>query len=394
MTAGVVSRKSASRGRSSGGHRRGRVVIVQEALPAYRVALFVEIRERAGARGIDVQLVHGHAPGARGERLGGGRVPGAIVVQNRYLPRPGTGTPAVWQPVLRHCLQADVVVVEQANRLLVNYVLLLAARFGGPKVAFWGHGRNFQSQSTSASERLKSRLVALPNWWFAYTDRVAALLVERGVPRSHITVVRNTIDVVALRSAVDACRVTQNEAGTMRCVFLGGLYAHKRLSLLFEAADEIARQLPDFELHIAGAGEQRPAVEDFVRGRDWARYIGPVAGQARAELLASARLLLIPGLVGLVVVDSFAAGVPLITTADALHSPEVEYLEDGVNGVVMPGGCGPREYADAAIRLLQDEARWAEISAGARRSAATHTIADAADRFVIGLESALRPRLS
>ena len=135
-----------------------RVVILQETFPRYRVALFDEVCRRATLRGIEVQVVYGQAPGNRGERSNGGSIGGAGFVRNRYLRIPGVETEAVWQPALRSCLGADVVVVEQANRLLINYILLMAQRLHGPKLAFWGHGRNLQSTPDTIAERFKARL--------------------------------------------------------------------------------------------------------------------------------------------------------------------------------------------------------------------------------------------
>lgn len=365
-----------------------RVIVLQETLPAYRVELLTHVRELATKCGIDVNVVHGMAPGERGERLNTGVLTGATIVDNHYLRVPNLDQPLVWQPALRQCLSADLVVVEQANRLLINYLLLLAQRARRLRLAFWGHGRNLQSSALAPAERFKSRFVATPFWWFAYTEGVANYLSSRGVPASRITVVGNTIDVRRLRTDIDRLR-TNRDANSARSVFIGGLYPHKRLDFLFAAADNVALRVSNFELHIAGSGEHRSVVERFVASRHWAHYWGSVEGERRAELLASARLVLMPGLVGLVQLDSFAAGAPLVTTADALHSPEVEYLKDGVNGVLLPAGSSPDDYANAVVELLRDPVRWRTLSEGARNSADHHTIEAAANRFVHGLERAL-----
>ncbi len=369
-----------------------RVVILQETMPQYRVALFQHIQRSAAARGITVEVLHGRALGTRGRRLNTGVLPGARAIRNWYIRAPGENGAVVWQPALRRCLKADLVVVEQANRLLINGVLLLAQRVHGPKVAFWGHGRNLQAVEGSLSERFKARVATAPWWWFAYTESVAEHLASCGVHRDRISVVGNTIDVDALRDAVERQRRRGEPRATARCVYLGGLYAHKRLDLLFAAADLIADRVPGFELVIAGEGEQRAEVEKFAQDRPWAFYTGAITGDARAELLASTRLLLVPGLVGLVLLDSFAAGVPVITTADALHSPEIDYLQNGVNGVMVQSGADAAAYADAVVRIIRDESVWHRLSTGAHRSAAHHTIGCAAERFVRGLESAVRER--
>ena len=78
-----------------------------------------------------------------------------------------------------------------------------------------------------------------------------------------------------------------------------------------------------------------------------------------------------------------------MTTASAHHSPEFDYIEGGVNGLVVTGGDAPDNYAAAVITLLSDAETWNRLSAGALSAASRYTVEDAAERFVDGLESAL-----
>lgn len=370
-----------------------RVVILQETLPQYRVAFFTEIRRQAAAHGITVHVLHGRASAMRGARLSTGKLPEALKIENHYLTIPGSKNTLVWQAALGRCLRSDLVVVEQANRLLINYVLLAAQRLRGPRVAFWGHGRNHQAPRLTHTERLKARIATLPWWWFPYTSGVADYLMQQGFPSARMSIVGNTIDVASLREEIAHVRKARSLTPPARCIFIGGLYKEKRLDVLFDAADRIVQAIPEFELCIAGEGELRPAVERFTVSRPWAHYFGNVEGQRRASLLATAQLLLMPGLVGLVVLDSFAAGVPLVTMADSLHSPEIEYLKHGLNGWIAAKGAGPEEYAIDVIRLLQDKASRDKLSSGASSSADRHTLEDAAARFTDGLRAALRAKV-
>ncbi len=368
----------------------GRVVILQETLPHYRVPLMAAIIDAASQRGIKVLLLHGSAPGARGSRMNSGALDAATLIDNKYFTIPGGNGVAVWQAALSRCLAADLIVVEQANRLLLNYVLLALRRGGGPAVAFWGHGRNYQSRKPSGFlERLKAALAKSPDWWFAYTRGVAEYLVQLGYPERRVTIVENTIDVVGLRSSVAQAQTTVQPTEARRCLFLGGLYEDKRLNVLFSAADLVILTLPTFELHIAGGGELERQVRAYAAERSWVHYHGQVSGQDRAALLATSELLLIPGLVGLVVLDSFAAGVPLVTMADAPHSPEIAYLTDQIDGTVLPEGASPTDYAACVVRLLMDGVAREKLRLGALRAADRHSVEGAAARFVDGLESAL-----
>ena len=88
-------------------------------------------------------------------------------------------------------------------------------------------------------------------------------------------------------------------------------------------------------------------------------------------------------------VDSFAAGCPLVTVDLDLHSPEIEYLQDGVNGVCLPAGTSPAAYAEAVAGLLDDPARLEVLREGCRQAAATYTLAAMVDRYAEGLLRAL-----
>lgn len=367
------------------------VVVLQETLPAYRAVFFERLKAKAQDRDINVVLVHGVAPGPRGERLNTGRVADGICIRNRYIPFIGPNACLVWQPVFQVCRRADMIIVEQANRLLVNYLLLAWQYLGGPKVAFWGHGRNYQAEGRSFGERMKRQLAKFPSWWFAYTVRVAEYLITAGVDAERITVVPNAIDLGRLKDDVDAATASSpEEADVEHCCYIGGLYRHKRLEFLVAASDEVRRVLPGFSLTIAGDGELRDYVAKACATRPWLRFVGYSSGTAAARLLASSRLLLIPGLVGLVVLDSFAAGVPLVTTEDAQHSPEIEYLSDGDNALLLPKGTTPHQYAQAVIHLLKSPDKLERLREGARRSADAHDLDCTVDAFLQGISIALR----
>jgi glycosyltransferase involved in cell wall biosynthesis len=364
-----------------------RVVIVQEILTGYRVPFHRELAERLRPEGVELTLVHGSAHGARASRGDHAELPGAVRITNRHFSLlPGVRA-AVWQPVPRRLLRsADLVVVEQASRHLLNYALLLrSALRGKPRVVFWGHGRNLQasgSLSGRASERLKALVSTRPHWWLAYTqgsaDRIAAL----GFPRDRITVVQNAVAVASPAGRVDRL--------PHRCVYVGSLYRDKRIGYLLEASRTIAELDPSFRLVIIGDGEDRGLVEAAATNEAWLDYRGSMFGEEQAAELARAQLLLMPGLVGLAIVDSFVLECPMVTVDLAFHSPEVEYLEDGVNGVCLPSQTGPEQYAAQVAALLDDPVRLLRLRAGCRESAAKYTLEAMADNVASGLLEALR----
>jgi glycosyltransferase involved in cell wall biosynthesis len=362
------------------------VVIVQEILTEYRVPFFAALRERLRDEGVDVALVHGFARGSRARRRDQGALPWARTTRNRHIPvLPGVQR-AVWQSVPRDLLRgADLVVVEQASRHLLNYRLLARSRSRGrPRLVLWGHGRNLQAGSgitARASEGLKRMVSAHPHWWLAYTagsaDRVAAI----GFPRERITVVQNAVAVPRPTGTIE--RIPD------RCVYVGSLYPDKRIDFLLEAAGRTAELRPGFRLVVIGDGEDRALVERAARSTDWLQYRGSVFGEETAVELRRSQLLLMPGLVGLAVVDSFAQECPMVFVDLPFHSPEVEYLEDRVNGVCLPTGTTPDRYGEEVAALLGDADRLARLREGCRDAAATYTVEAMVENVAQGLLRAL-----
>jgi len=97
-----------------------------------------------------------------------------------------------------------------------------------------------------------------------------------------------------------------------------------------------------------------------------------------------------PGLAGLGILDGFALGLPVVAIDLPYHSPEIEYLESGVNGCLLPSGTGALDYGSAIARLLADEAKRQELVRGCRRSATECNLAEMVGRFEKGVEEALR----
>ena len=373
--------------------QRRRVCIVQRIVPHYRVPFFQALHRELADTGIDLELIHGQEfPGTvpRGEFLD---ERWASRVNNRYIRI--ASQELVWQPAsVRTLAGADLVIVEHANRLLLNYPLL-AARGPRRRVAFWGHGANFQSTQDSAAETFKRNLARTADWWFAYTNGGARLVESYGFPPERVTVVNNAIDSRAIREAVDGVdaatladlRAELGIEGPGVAIFSGRLVPEKRLELLWDAALRIRERCPTFTLLVVGEGPLGPDVARMAEQHPWIHALGAKSGAALAPYLALSDFLMIPGLVGLVVVDAFAAGVPLVTTRIDTHSPEIEYLEPGVNGMIAePDGAS---LADAALRLLESPALLDRMRAGCRAAAGVYTLEAMVERFAQGVRGAL-----
>ena len=86
----------------------------------------------------------------------------------------------------------------------------------------------------------------------------------------------------------------------------------------------------------------------------------------------------------------FAWGTPLVTIAIDYHSREIEYLEDGVNGVIVRPAADVAACARALAGVSTDESLLGVLLQGGRRAAATYTNDAMVDRFAQGVAAALR----
>jgi glycosyltransferase involved in cell wall biosynthesis len=290
-----------------------------------------------------------------------------------------------------------LVIVTQENKLVHNLPNLLHRPAKSPLLAFWGHGRNMQApRKDSWPERFKHWTGLRVDWWFAYTRLSASFVEGSGFPSNRITVLNNSIDTATLRQQFNQAALRSHaelrahfglRPGPL-AVFIGSLYAEKRIPFLLQAALKLRALIPGFQLAIAGAGPERAAVEHAASASgNTIHFVGAVHDEEKARLLASADIMLNPGLVGLGILDAFVAGVPIATTDCGLHSPEIAYLEHGQNGL-MTANTLDSFVADVAA-ILNDPTALQRLGEAARSSAARYTLAAMTENFTSGIQTCM-----
>ncbi len=369
-----------------------KVTLVQRVVPRYRVQLFELMRAGLEVNGVELELVTGNG----GRRQGGSHVPPAwaTVVAERSL-RIGEKR-LEFLPVLPAAWRTDAVILEQASRAVHTSILLMAPTTS--RIALWGHGANLQESTASpVGEWWKRRILRQADWFFAYTPGTRARLVEAGFDSSRITTLHNTIDGTALRAGVAACdsrtrRALLAEAGLEGrhlALHVGRLYDLKRPDFLVSAAEAARAVLPDFELVIIGDGPAGQRVREAAAAHPWFHHLPALEGPEIAPWIDAARLMLLPGMVGLSAVDALATGLPVVSIADQQHSPEFEYLHDGINARVLTPQTSPTEFGEAVAELMatdQDEA----LRLAATRESGQFKIETMAEEFVGGILDLLR----
>lgn len=357
-----------------------RVVFVQKFVPHYRLPLFELLKEKLAAHNIEFILVYGQPDPFEGSKIKMMFPEWGRRVKSLIIPLPGRYVYLQGSP--RFVKKGDVVIVEHASKLLDNYVLFFLQQIGFLHLCYFGHGHNFQdAHELKIAAKIKNAMVARISRWFAYTDMSVKSLVNQNVDPKRIVTVNNTLTKSTLLSEED---VTRNKN---KFLYIGGLYADKRLDFLLNAGKLVHETNPGFELHLVGTGPESESIAAFADANDWCVYHGSVYGEERDRILYESSAILMPGLVGLVAIDSFHFASPIISTNCGQHSPEVIYLENGANAVILEDEGTEASYAAAVSKFLNDDAWSEQLRQGCRDAADTYTIENTAERFVSGILS-------
>ncbi len=377
-----------------------RVAILTDYLPHYRAAFYERLGPVLAEHDVALTLLYGTAPEFE-------MAPGT-----GYEPAWGTWIDVRWLPVRGRHLQwhrralrmvrgHDLVVSDQASRILVNYPLLAWSRLPGswlrgPELALWGHGRSFKTDASGAAERVKSLVTDRVHWFFAYTDRSAELVAASGFPADRITSVRNAIDTATLEA--NAASITDDELAALRselgirsehvAVFAGRIWSERRPEFLIAAAEAARRHLPDLEIVVVGEGDADAPVRAAAARNPWFHAVGGRFGREAVLHQRLASVMVMPAPVGLVAIDSLVLGLPMVTLEREDHGPEFEYLSEETS-LILPAGTTPEAFGEALAALLADPDRVARLAAGCRTAAPEYSIDAMVRRFADGVVAAL-----
>ncbi|MCT1450165.1 glycosyltransferase family 1 protein [Corynebacterium sp. p3-SID1194] len=151
-------------------------------------------------------------------------------------------------------------------------------------------------------------------------------------------------------------------------IYVGRMSAEKNLAILNDIMPLLREKVPGARLAMVGAG---PQLEQMKKDFDpaYTVFTGYMSGTPLAQAFASADVFAFPSLtetLGLVALESFASGVPVVG-ARAGGIPFV--IEDGQTGMLVDKDASPEQWADAFAGLLIDAPRRTAMSAAARTEA-------------------------
>ena len=218
---------------------------------------------------------------------------------------------------------------------------------------------------------------------------------ESGFPENKITVVQNAIDTKKLSNVYE--QIGQSELEKLKQqlnlnsghtgIFCGGMYKEKSLDFLLAACDLIKREIPKFHVLFIGDGPDSVKILNASKSRRWIHFIGPKFDTDRVIYFKLSDLFLMPGLVGLGILDSFTLQTPIITTNYPFHSPAIQYLENNKNGLLVSHDVS--EYANAVVKVFKDKNLLEQLKEGGKKSAQQYTLGKMVSNMADGIQRCL-----
>lgn len=368
-----------------------KVLVVQKRMTHYRVSLFEFLKQRLNQYNIDLILAYGEPSSEEKTKKDDGEVEWAIKLPTSYF----MNGRICWQPFSHLANQADLIVLTHENKLIFN--LIPQWFYKNKKIVLWGHGENLQKKNKDIRDSFKKITAKKADWWLGYTEMSHSLITANGFPENRITILNNSIDTNKLKKNIESLnkfdvikfKNKYNIKDVSKVgVFIGSLYSDKKIEFLLDAVLKIKNKNPNFIFFIAGKGDKEELVNNFSNKYDWVHYLGLVKNEDKALLLHSSNIMLNPGLVGLGILDSFVSGTPMFTTDCGLHSPEISYLKNNVNGVMTREDID--EYVAEVDFYLNNENIISKLISECIKSSNIYTVENMANNFAEGIHKALQ----
>jgi len=364
---------------------KSNVYIYQTRIPAYREAFFSYLISLGKNDNIDYKIVAAHNR-LEVYRHESKMTQGIIDVRIRKLSLFGREL-HIHQRLDLH-KGADLVICEYGLKNFLVYYLLFLRR--PKKFAFWGHGRTSTRVTLTIEDFIKGKMLSFSDFFFAYTKLCSNSVASLEFPTSRIQILNNSIDTKSLHNTDNLrSRILAEEIlfelhlSSEQEIFLymGSFEKDKRIDFMLEAFEQVARIRPNIALLICSQDDfEGNSSRKLPEG---AYLIGEADNYMKIALSKICRVILNPGRVGLIAVDSFVLKIPIATTNWNRHAPEFSYLESGVNCLITENSL--TSYVQGCLRLLQEPQLREHLVTGCLESAHEYTVEKMAANFHSGV---------
>lgn len=187
-------------------------------------------------------------------------------------------------------------------------------------------------------------------------------LISLGIDSKNIYIIPNGVNLKEINEVepnIDKCDI----------IFVGRLIKEKNVDILLKAVDYIREKLPDIKCHIIGNGPEKEKLIKYVIDRgitDNVKFLKFIEYDEVISRIKSSKILVLPSSregFGIVIIEAFACGVPVIIVRSPLNAASelVKYDNDNnkrkrkrKRGLIV--NLDIKELGDAIHMLITDNA--------------------------------------
>ena len=354
-----------------------RVAFTQPYVPAYRVKLFELVAARLLAENVEMRVFY---PTPTERRIARGDLTTASWTQEvRGRTVRTLAGPVAYLRLPRPWSRPDLLVTE----LAAGNVKAWSALVTRTPYVLWGHGPSGDSRSRRPKDYAEIPIVRGARHVITYLPGGKdSLVATTGSSPDRVTPYMNSTDTAELlhaRSRLTPAghQATRDDLGiddaSLVALYVGAFDTSKRVDLLVEMAERASALDSRFRLILAGRGPDEDKVKALAASNPSVMWMGYADRDLLAALAAISHAMVIPGRVGLVAVDALALSLPIVTTSDASHAPEIQYLREGETVHYSPGEAS--SLAELLLSVLKDQ----RLSPNSAREADVPSIERSAD---------------
>jgi glycosyltransferase involved in cell wall biosynthesis len=213
-----------------------------------------------------------------------------------------------------------VIILYHAGKINHNLLLLILQLKKTPYV-LWGSGSGDRRTDLSSLQRkmkslFKYLFIKNSSAYLTYGTRFSEQLKKQEYPENRIFVAQNTIHVEEIYTQLTPKKV-RNESKELRFLFVGVIFAKKRLDTAIKAFGQLASKGFRFKFDVVGNGEIIEDLKTLAESEGIATNVefhGPKYADDLALLFKNADVFILPGTGGLAINEAMAYSLPVITT--------------------------------------------------------------------------------
>ncbi|HMB44639.1 MAG TPA: glycosyltransferase family 4 protein [Candidatus Methanoperedens sp.] len=214
----------------------------------------------------------------------------------------------------------------------------------------WGdYWYEYLGKIGSVGKFIEQVVFRMSNHSIAVSNHTKKSLESLGIDQNNIYIVTNGIDMKTInqiKPSIYTCDI----------IFIGRIIKEKNVDILIESVHNIKKYLPDIQCHIIGGGPEEKKLKNLICDlglQDNIKFFGFLDYIDVIAMLKSSKVLVLPSTregFGIVIIEAFACGVPVITVRSPRNAANELVNKDA--GFVVD--LNAREIGDSIYKVITD----------------------------------------